>query len=174
MHLHFIRLSKTNKLVLIAYFSCLAAIFQSAGGLFPGIGYLISPLATAPLLLCTALSLPFGLLSYMLTMLLLLIIQPSELIVFPFTTGLLGFGIGISFCFFKRRLNIILGSTMILTLGITTLLYIIKFPVLGPTVSTSFSFFTGGAIILFSLFYSWLWVELSIVCFGRLKSIIIS
>ncbi|WP_445661387.1 hypothetical protein [Bacillus sp. FSL K6-3431] len=174
MHLDFLRLSKTNKLVLIAYFSCFAAIFQSAGGFFPGFGYFISPLATAPLLLCTVLSLPFGVLSYMLTMLLLLIIQPSELLVFPFTTGLLGLGIGISFYFYKKRLSIIIGGATVLTLGIMTLLYLIKFPVLGPAVSSTFSISTGGAIFLFSCIYSWLWVELSVACFKRLKSVTIS
>ncbi|GLB61843.1 hypothetical protein NCCP133_39720 [Cytobacillus sp. NCCP-133] len=79
----------------------MAAILQAAGGYFPGIGYFFSPLATAPVLLCSMFSIPFGAMSYFLTMMLLFILQPTELIVFPFTTGLLGLGIGASFSFFK-------------------------------------------------------------------------
>lgn len=63
----------------------------------PGIGYLISFLATLPIFLVTSLSIRQGILSYILTILLLFIIQPSELIIFPFTTGLLGIAIGVAF-----------------------------------------------------------------------------
>ncbi|MBA9027457.1 hypothetical protein [Peribacillus huizhouensis] len=96
----FLRLSKTKRLVLSSLFACLAALFQSAGGFFPGIGYFISPLATAPILFCSMLSIPLGSISYFLTIGLLLILQPSELIIFPFTTGLLGIATGASFYFF--------------------------------------------------------------------------
>ncbi|WHY81627.1 hypothetical protein QNH23_17440 [Siminovitchia fortis] len=42
-------LSYTNRLVLVAIFSGLAAVFQSAGSIFPEMGYFVSPLATAPI-----------------------------------------------------------------------------------------------------------------------------
>ena len=83
--------------------SALATMFQAAGNLIPGIGLFISPFATLPifgyLLLYSR-----GVLSYLLTILLLFIIEPSELIVFPFTTGLLGIALGLSFIQFKRRI----------------------------------------------------------------------
>ncbi|MCM3677155.1 hypothetical protein M3699_25890 [Peribacillus simplex] len=43
---------KTMKLILGSIFACLAAILQAAGFL-PGIGFFLSPLATAPILLCS-------------------------------------------------------------------------------------------------------------------------
>ncbi|WP_445492629.1 hypothetical protein [Niallia sp. 03133] len=164
---------KTIKLILGSIFGCLAAILQAAGGFLPGIGYFLSPLATAPILLFSMLSIPFGVISYFQTIMLLIILQPTELIVFPFTTGLLGIGLGASFYFFRNRLSIIATGAILLMLGIMNLLFIFHFPVLGPAVSDSFSYLTTGCIFLFSFLYSWLWVEIALLIFKRLKMIII-
>lgn len=164
---------KTMKLILISNFAGIAAILQAAGGFLPGVGYFLSALATAPILLGSMFSISFGVRSYFLTIILLFIIQPAELIVFPFTTGLLGLGIGVSFSIFRKRLSIIVTSTILLMLGILSLLFIFHFPVLGPAVSDSFSFLTTGSIFLFAFLYSWLWVEIALIIFKRLKMIII-
>lgn len=160
------------KLILVSIFTCIAAILQAAGGLLPGIGYFLSPLATAPILLCSMFSIPFGVMSYSLTIMLLLILQPSELIIFPFTTGLLGLGIGVSFSFFRMRISIIAAGAILLMLGIMGLLFIFHFPVLGPAVSDSFSFLSAGGIFLFVFLYSWLWVEIALIIIKRLKMMI--
>jgi hypothetical protein len=165
--------SKTMKVSLVSIFSCIAAILQAAGGYLPGMGYLISPLATAPILLVAVFSIPFGVMSYFLTIMLLFILQPTELIIFPFTTGLLGLGIGGSFQFFRKKLSIIAAGAILLMSGIMSLLFILQFPVLGPAVSVSFSFLTTGSIFIFAFFYSWLWVEMGLIIFKRLKKMII-
>jgi hypothetical protein len=165
---------KTMRLILVSIFACIAAILQAAGGFLPGIGFFLSPLATAPILLCSMFSIPFGVMSYFLTIMLLFILQPTELIVFPFTTGLLGLGIGVSFTFIRTRLSIIATGSMLLMLGIMCLLFIFHFPILGPTVPDSFSFLTTGSIFLFAFLYSWLWVEMALFMFKRLKISIIS
>lgn len=151
--------SKAKRLVLGALFSSIAAILQAVGGVLPGVGFLISPLATAPILYCSLFSIPLGFISYLLTNLLLLILQPSELFVFSFTTGLLGLGTGIAFSIFKKRLSIIASGAALLTLGITCLLFIFHFPVLGPAPIDSFSFLTTSGIFLFAFIYNWIWVE---------------
>lgn len=163
---------KMTKLTLTAIFACIAAILQAAGGFLPGIGYFISPLATAPILLCSMFSMSFGVISYFQTILLLLILQPTELIVFPFTTGLLGLGIGASFYFFRKRLNIIATGAILLMLGIMILLFLFHFPILGPAISESFSLLTTGCIFLFSFLYSWLWVEIALIIFTRLRMVL--
>ncbi|WP_174615154.1 hypothetical protein [Virgibacillus ihumii] len=163
--------NKTMKLILVSIFGCIAAVFQAAGGLLPGIGYFLSPLATAPILLCTMFSIPFGVMSYFLTMMLLLILQPTELIIFPFTTGLLGLGIGAAFSFFRKRISIIVAGSVLLMSGIMSLLVIFQFPILGPVASNSFSFLTIGGVFLFTFFYSWLWVEIGLILFKRIKII---
>ncbi|WP_059170421.1 hypothetical protein [Bacillus sp. FJAT-27445] len=164
--------SPAMMLVLGALLAGIATILQSAGGIFPGVGYFISPLATAPILFCFILSFWTGMISYVLTSLLLLIFQPSELIVFPFTTGLLGVGLGIAFSRLNKRLNIIGIGAAFLTLGIITLLYVFRFPVLGPVVSTAFSFLTISGIYLFAFLYAWMWVEFVLFFFKKIKNII--
>ncbi|WP_088072686.1 hypothetical protein [Gottfriedia luciferensis] len=163
----------TMKYILMSMFACIAVILQSAGGYLPGIGFFISPIATAPILFCTMFSIRFGLKSYFLTIMLLFILQPTELIVFPFTTGLLGLGIGSSFFFFRKRLSMIASGAILLIVGIMCLLFVFHFPVLGPIGAHSFSILTTGCILLFTFFYSWLWVEIALVIFKRLKKILI-
>ncbi|WP_053366414.1 hypothetical protein [Bacillus sp. FJAT-27245] len=163
--------STSRKLVLGALFAGIAAVLQSAGGFFPGAGYAVSPFATGPILLCFIVSLWTGTLSYFLTCLLLVILQPSELFIFPFTTGLLGMGLGIAFSLGKRRLGIIFSGAVSLAAGILILLYALRFPVLGPVASGSFSFAAGG-ITLFSFLYAWLWVEGALFFFKKMKDIL--
>ncbi|WP_241481478.1 hypothetical protein [Mesobacillus campisalis] len=169
LHGRFRSFNKTTKLVLGANLVGIAAVLQAAGGFLPGIGYVISPLATAPILLCSLFSIPFGFMSYLLTILLLLIIQPAELMIFPFTTGLLGLGIGASFSFFRKRLTVIAGGAIPLTLGIISLLYFFRFPILGPAFSGSFSILTAGGIFVFAFLYSWLWVEMALLLLKRIS-----
>ncbi|RDW20110.1 hypothetical protein CWR48_05190 [Oceanobacillus arenosus] len=160
LHDYFKTYSHSKKLVLAALFSALAAILQSTGNFLPGIGYLISPFASLPILICTIISIPFGLQSYVLTFLLLILIQPGESFIFPFTTGIVGLGIGLALLILKRRIGIIAFTSILLTGGICFLLYIVDFPVLGP-IATSFSLRVIGFIYIFSFLYSWVWAELS-------------
>ena len=167
LHHYFKTFSYSKKLVLTALFSALAAILQSTGNFLPGIGYLISPFASLPILICTIISIPFGLKSYVLTFLLLILIQPGESFVFPFTTGIVGLGIGIALLILKRRIGIIVFTSLLLMGGICFLLYIVHFPVLGPIASTSLSLKVIGFIYIFSFIYSWVWVELSRFIFKK-------
>ncbi|NHN32791.1 hypothetical protein [Paenibacillus agricola] len=162
----------TRKMITIAFLSTLSAIFQSIGGLLPVIGYLISPLATAPIVLCTILSIRSGLTAYLLTIVLLFFIQPSELIVFPLSTGLLGLGIGGSLLYLKTRLSAVLVGSFCLWSGILLLLYVFRFPVLGPTISSTFNLSTIAIVYVFSFFYSWLWVEISRYFIKKISKVI--
>lgn len=170
--LEFRKHTKAKRLVLGSFLVCMATILQAAGGFLPGIGYFISPFATLPILIGAILSLQIGVMSYFLTILLLFILFPSELVIFPFTTGLIGIGIGAAFSFFKKRLIIISIGAILLTIGIMSLLYVFHFPVLGPAVSNSFSFLTAGSIFLFSFFYNWLWVEIALFFLKKLETFI--
>jgi hypothetical protein len=152
-------ISNITKLVLGAVFAALAAVFQSAG-FFTGIGYAFSILTTLPIFLSTMISIRIGLMSYFITILLLVIIQPTEVFVFPFTTGLLGISLGIAFTLWKSRLGITLFGGITLTAGIMSLLYVFRFPVLGPSISEKFDLKISFLILGFSLFYSWIWMVL--------------
>ena len=60
------------------------------------------------IIFCTFLSIRQGFLGYMLAILILFILQQSEIFVFPFTTGLLGLVIGTTFLYLQKREKIIL------------------------------------------------------------------
>jgi hypothetical protein len=173
IHLAFNDYPKPKRLVIGSILSSLATLFHLAGGILPVIGYFISPLATAPILICTVFSKSLGFISYLISILLIFVLVPSELIVFPFTTGLLGLGIGMAFHFFEKRLSILFCGSLFLTIGIMVLLYGIKFPILGPSVSSSFNYSIVGSIFIFTILYSWIWVEVSFVYLKVVSRLII-
>lgn len=161
--------NQTKSIVTIAFLSALIALFQSAGGFLPGAGYLISPFSTAPMVLATLISFRSGLTAYALSNLLLLLIQPSELIVFPFTTGLLGMALGLFISCSKNRIQVVLFSATALWAGISLVLYAFRFPLLGPSVAMNFRIDITIYVFLFSLLYSGMWTEISLRLVARLR-----
>lgn len=155
-----------------ALMAALAAILQAAGGLLPGIGMFLSPFTTLPIVVSTLVSIRTGILTYILTIFLLLLMEPSELFIFPFTTGLLGVGLGWTFRILHRRIDIILINGLLLFTGISIPLYIIGFPVFGPAVASSFDGLIVVLIIVFSFLYSWLWLELGLFFLRKIEIIL--
>ena len=161
----------TKKLAFMALMAGFASILQAAGGLVPAVGFAISPFATAPIMVVTLMSLRSGLFTYIVTILLLLLIEPSELLIFPFTTGLLGLGLGWAFYTLTKRFDVALLNGVLLCIGICIPLYVLDFPVFGPVIS-SFNFIVLFLIFAFSLLYSWIWVVLSLFTLRRLRAIL--
>ncbi|OQR56719.1 hypothetical protein [Bacillus sp. CDB3] len=165
------KITPASRLVITALLGSLATIFQSAGNLIPGIGLFISPFSTLPIFLAICYSIREGVLSYILTIFLLFIIQPSELIVFPFTTGLLGIALGVSFLRFKRRILIVSFSAICLLIGIIIVLDIFRFPVLGPMVHTTMDIKVIMLIFILSFLYCWIFAELCRIIVNRVYKV---
>ncbi len=166
------KLSLVNKLALTALMSVLATMFQAAGNLIPSIGLLISPFATLPIFFAICYSIREGLLSYALTIFLLFIIQPSELFVFPFTTGLLGIALGVSFSKLKRRIWVVSFSAICLLIGIMIILDIFRFPVLGPTVHTTLDIKIILSIFVLSFLYCWIYAGFCRIILNRVYKVL--
>lgn len=149
-----------------------AAILQSAG-LFGGIGYVFSIMATGPKVLATVISARIGFLTYVVTAMLLIFLQPSEVLVFLFTTGLLGVSLGVGFKLVKKQPAVGIIGGLSLASGILALLYLFHFPVLGPSVSNKVSGSLTVAVILFSLLYSFFWMRISMVGMNYLNRVVI-
>lgn len=158
--------------ILTAFLGAIAAVFQAAGGFLPGIGLLISPLAAAPIQLGIVYSVRCGVMSYAVAIALLAIIQPGELIVFPFTTGLLGIATGFGLMRLNNRAGTVLAGASGLWAGIAVLLYALRFPVLGPAVPVAFEARQLGIVAVFCLAYSWLWLELSLFVFRKIRAVL--
>ncbi|PLS07084.1 hypothetical protein [Neobacillus cucumis] len=154
--------TKNRKLVVGSLLGAMAAILQSAG-LIGGVGYAFSIMATGPIVLATVTSIQIGLLTYAVTTFLLVILHPSEVLVFLFTTGLLGIALGIGFKLYKTRSMVSVLGGIALTAGILILLYLFHFPVLGPSISSKVSGTVIVGVLLFGLLYSWIWMNLCIV-----------
>nr|WP_309098695.1 hypothetical protein [Fredinandcohnia onubensis] len=163
--------SKTMRLVVGALLGSVAVIFQSAG-IFTGIGYILSMMSTGPLVLASLMSLRIGMMTYFVSAFLLAMLQPSELLVFVFTTGLLGLSLGIGLKYLKRSVLTIPFAALCLTLGISLLLYVFKFPILGPSVSTHFNSVVIVGTFAFSIVYSWIWKKVSLSAFKVIHKII--
>ncbi|AQQ51918.1 hypothetical protein [Planococcus lenghuensis] len=151
------RKSRTQLLVTAALLAALAAILQSAGGLLPGIGYAVSPLATLPIALAALLTAGSGISAYVVTIGLLVLLQPGELFIFPFTTGLLGLAIGLSLLMFKKKWVAIFVGGSALFLGILFLVSVLRFPLFGPETVPGVMLLGGCAG--FAIVYSWIWTE---------------
>ena len=154
MKRHSIEWMPARKLTFTAIVSSIAALLQSAGGFVPGVGFLVSAMTTLPIFLAAFVSARQGFLSYCVTILLLWLIQPGELFIFPFTTGALGLVLGVSFYKLKTRCTIVLSSGAALFAGIMTPLFLLRFPVLGPGFRISFLPLLLAAV--FSFLYAWL------------------
>ncbi|WP_174727262.1 hypothetical protein [Mesobacillus harenae] len=163
--------SKTMRLTLGAALGSIAVVFQSAG-VFTGIGFILSMMSTGPLVLASLLSLRLGVMTYFATVFLLAMFQPSEVLVFLFTTGLLGLSLGGALKYIKRGIFIILFTSSCLTLGIVILLYGLKFPILGPSVTYHFNSMVIAGTFAFSLLYSWIWKKVSISAFNVLNQVL--
>jgi hypothetical protein len=150
----------TKSLVIASLMGAIAAILQSAGNWLPGVGYVISAFSTLPIiLLCFTTPFRYACMGFGLACLLLLVIEPTEVFVFPFTTGLLGLCLGKGMSGFKHRISMVLSAAIPLWFGILFLLYVVQFPVLGPDVSSTFNLVTTVGIMIFCMVYSLIWEE---------------
>lgn len=170
-HVAIDRYTKTMRLIAGALLGSIAVILQSAG-VFTGIGFLFSMMSTGPLVLASLLSVRIGLMTYSITAVLLMLVQPSELLVFLFTTGLLGVSLGVGLKYFQRTVWIISFAALCLTLGISLLLYVFQFPILGPSISSQFSIPVILGTFAFALLYSWMWKVISMSMIKSLTKIL--
>lgn len=161
------------RLVFAAILAIVAAILQSMGGYLPGIGFLLSPLSTLPILVAIVYAEGYGILAYFLTIILLVLIQPAELFIFPFTTGLLGLVLGFTLKFFKSRVIVILVSTIVLMAGICIPLYVLGFPLLGPMGLNGPNLRVLLPLFVFCLLYCFAWLLLALLVLKKMNRLLV-
>jgi hypothetical protein len=164
--------SRSYKLIFATIMAVFSAILQSAGGLLPGIGFLISPFAFLPILITVVYITQFGLPTYFITIFLLLIIQPSELFIFPFTTGVLGVALGLGLKVFRRLIAVAFAGALALMVGICIPLYVLGFPIMGPLLPSVPTLKATIFIFAFSCIYSLLCLLTSLIFLKRINRLV--
>ena len=134
----------------------LTVIFQSAPVFLPAIGMALSPFSTLPIAIYAAINIPLGFIVFLSSVLIIAVISVEEALILLFTTGVLGFMIGI--LLFRKGLIIsVLLSSIALTLGMLGLTYLIgvtAFVDFTRQISTPFILV---AYFLFSVVYGCIW-----------------
>lgn len=161
---------ETKKMLTAAFLGVLTALLQSAGSLVPFVGLFISPFTTLPVIISIIISIRYGMLTYLLGILLLLMLEPTELFIYPFTTGILGIGLGICLRYMTNRLFIATINGCLLCIGICLPLYVLGLPVLGP-LFRQFDIQAIAVIWLFSFVYSFLWIGLAVFFLRKLNQL---
>ncbi len=138
--------------------TALAILFQSAPIFLPGMGLILSPLATLPVALATIRSSYLGIMVFLSSALVLILVNPQEAAIFIMTTGLLGLSLGISLN--KRIVPSIAVCTIVLFIGIYLLKNAAGLAVFGSLTSDAPFLIEAALFALFALVYSVIWVFL--------------
>ncbi|APH04858.1 hypothetical protein [Bacillus weihaiensis] len=154
----------------VALFAGLSCLLQLCGNFIPLFGLFIGPFAALPILVASLISLSSVFYTYFLSFLLLVIIQPTELFTFPFTTGLLGICYALGVKWLKRRLFIVLCSSGCLLSGVMFLLSLFQVPILGAMSFSAISLMGWLTIVLFFTTYSWVFFDICLVLFLKIRT----
>lgn len=151
---------KDNKIVKFVsiggVLTSISVLFQSAPVFLPIIGLALSPLSTLPIFLSAAYDISCGILILFSSALILILISPQEAVILIFTTGLLGVISG-SLLFRKGLIISILISSIVLSLGMLILTFIIGIPAFGDLTDQLSVALTVFIFNLFSIPYVSLW-----------------
>ncbi len=105
--------------------SSIAVLLQAAPIFVPGIGLILSPLSTLPVAIAAISDISLGIFVFFSSTIILTMISIQETLIFLFTTGILGVVIG-SLLYRKGIIASIICSSMVLTLGMIFLTYLVK------------------------------------------------
>lgn len=136
----------------------LAVLFQSAPVFLPAAGLAISPLASLPVALAAVRSKPYGLLSWLASACILLIIFPQESAIFLCSTGLLGLFLGM---YYRKKMYIsVLLASLALFSGMILLTRVFHIDVFGDLTPKSSLIISLPVFLVFSVVYAtaWAWI----------------
>ncbi|SOC15437.1 hypothetical protein SAMN05880501_10890 [Ureibacillus xyleni] len=134
----------------------LTVSMQSAPVFLPAIGLLLSPLSTLPIAIAALSNISLGLAVFFASALILVLVNVQEAVILLFTTGLLGIVLG-TFLYRKGLFVSIFYSSIILSIGMILLTYIVGISAFGDFISVDSIPLTLVSYTLFSLVYVSIW-----------------
>lgn len=147
----------------------LSVLLQLAPLYFPGLGLMLSPLGSLPVIFAALYSVTCGSFTYLCTGLIILVISPHESVIFLLTTGILGLALGINYN--KNFITAVIISGLTLFSGINILTYFIGIAAFGDALTGIPLYIEEIIIFIFSLIYSTLWMVLLKFIIGRINSL---
>jgi hypothetical protein len=150
--------------------STLSVILQLAPIYFSGLGLLLSPLSSLPVIFAALNSVVCGSFSYLCTGLIILIISPHESVIFLLTTGLFGLVLGINYN--KKFITAVIMSGSVLFSGINILIYFIGVAAFGDALTDIPLHIAEIIILIFSFIYSVIWMVILKIIFRRINFLI--
>jgi hypothetical protein len=136
--------------------STLSVILQLAPIYFPGLGLILSPLSSLPVIFAALYSVICGSFVYLCTGFIILIISPHESVIFLLTTGVFGLALGINYN--KNCITAVIISGSVLFSGINILTYLIGIAAFGDALTGVSLYKTEIIIFIFSFIYSVIWM----------------
>lgn len=134
----------------------ISVLLQSAPVFIPIIGLALSPFSTLPVALAAVINVYLGMVVLLSSVLILIAVSIQEAAIFLFTTGILGIVLG-SMIFRKGRLVNILSSSIVLSIGMIILTYVVAVPGFVELLGTYSFIFIISIYLMFSLVYVSIW-----------------
>jgi hypothetical protein len=138
----------------------IAVLFQLTPVFLTELFVPITMLSALPIYLITRLNPKYGAVALIATALVTSLVSVHEGMFFLFTNGPVGFSLGICSHYIKNLTAITLIASIILTISLSAMTFIIGIPVFGARISSSFVF-ELAIIFTFSNVYSFLYLKLS-------------
>lgn len=146
-------MSRTKLIVLGAFFTSLAVIFQIIPVLFTEVFVLATMLSALPIYIIAKMNPKIGVAGYITAAVLISLFSVHEGMFFLCTNGVVGLALGATHYYTNKKSLIFLVSTIALTIALSTMTFIIGIPVFGIVIKASVC---GqiGILLVFSLIYS--------------------
>ncbi|RKD30041.1 hypothetical protein [Thermohalobacter berrensis] len=151
--------------------TCLAAVFQIIPAILGEIFIFMTIFSAFPIYFISRLSPKLGLIAYITTFFLVLLVSFHEAIFFLFTNGALGISLGIFRCHTSNKVIVSILSALTLTLSLSILNFIIGIQVFGFSIP-GILLVQVCLIYSFSLVYCSLYLKVSDVIFDLIIKVV--
>lgn len=146
-------MSRTKLIVLGAFFTSLAVVFQLIPVLFSEAFVLMTMLSALPIYIIAKMDPKIGVAGYIAAAILISLFSVHEGLFFLCTNGVVGLALGGTHHYTNKKIIILSVSTALLTLALSLMTFIIGIPAFGFVINTSI-FMHICLLLLFSLVYS--------------------
>lgn len=146
-------MSSTKMLVTGAFMAAIASSFQLIPVLLSEAAVLLTMFSALPIYIAARCKPVTGILSYLTAAILIMLFSTHESLFFLCTNGMVGLSLGICCYYTQKKLIILMISSLVMTISLSIMNYVIGFPVFGTTLPGTYTI-QFILIFLFSFVYN--------------------